>query len=147
MAAVALRRCNGNHDLLLQRPVVDVIKLFWRNSGKSRFPPKLKQQEQAISKSINSFREMICLKLALYSHFSPGSDIRTNFITFLNFGEIQISYKKCFITSTTGRTLQQPWWQAACEEPFLRWPASGPLGTSHCQDFQQDSCECFKSTA
>ena len=26
------------------RPVVDVIKLFLRNSGKSGFPPKLKQQ-------------------------------------------------------------------------------------------------------
>ena len=35
---------------------IDVIKLFWRNSGKSRFPPKLKQQEQAILKAINSFR-------------------------------------------------------------------------------------------
>ena len=37
--------------------VDDVIKhqLFWRNSGKSRFSPKLKQQEQAILKAINSF--------------------------------------------------------------------------------------------
>ena len=32
------------HDwmILNQRPVVDVIKLFWRKSGKSRFSPKLK---------------------------------------------------------------------------------------------------------
>ena len=37
-------------------PVVDDIKLFWRNSGKCRFPPKLKQQEQAILKAINCFR-------------------------------------------------------------------------------------------
>ena len=35
------------------RSVVDVIKLFWR---KSRFPPKLKQQEFAILKAIKRFR-------------------------------------------------------------------------------------------
>ena len=33
-----------------------VIKLFLKKSGKSRFPPKLKQQVQTILKVINSFR-------------------------------------------------------------------------------------------
>ena len=39
--------------------------------------------------------------MQLFSHFSAGSDIRTNFFVFVNFGEIQISSKKSFITSTT----------------------------------------------
>ena len=73
---------------------IDVIKLFWRNSGKSRFPPKLKQQEQAILKAINSFRVYICLKLALFSHFSAGSDIRTNFIPILILGKSRFPPKK-----------------------------------------------------
>ena len=76
---------------------------FWRNSGKSRFPPKLKQQEQAILKAINSFGVQICIKIALFNLFSAGLDIRTNFFPFLNFGEFQISSKKSFITSTTVR--------------------------------------------
>ena len=38
----------------LTLPVVDAKKLFWRKSRKSRFPPKLKQQEQVILKAINS---------------------------------------------------------------------------------------------
>ena len=38
---------------------------------------------------------------ALFSHFSAGSDIRTNFFQFLNFGQTYISSKKSFITSTT----------------------------------------------
>ena len=32
-------------------------------------------------------------KVALFQHFCAGSDIRTNFISFLNFGEIYISSK------------------------------------------------------
>ena len=36
-------------------PEVAVIKLFWGKSGKSRFSPELKQQEQAILKLMNSF--------------------------------------------------------------------------------------------
>ena len=35
-------------------PEVDVIKLFWRKSEKSRFPLKPKQQEMAILTEINS---------------------------------------------------------------------------------------------
>ena len=35
--------------------LVNVIKLFWKKSRKSRFPLKAKQQEYAILKAINSF--------------------------------------------------------------------------------------------
>ena len=42
------------------------------------------------------------LKIALFLHFYAGSDIRTNFIQFLNFWEIWTSSKKSFETSTTG---------------------------------------------
>ena len=38
--------------------------------------------------------------MTLCHHFCAGSIIRTNVIQFLNFGEIQISSKKCFIAST-----------------------------------------------
>ena len=34
--------------------------------------------------------------MGLFSHFSAGSDIVTNFFQFLNFGEISISSKKVF---------------------------------------------------
>ena len=44
------------------------------------------------------------LKIALFTHFSASLDIITNFFPFLNFGEIEISSKKSFITSTTGVT-------------------------------------------
>ena len=58
----------------LSRPGVDVIKLFWMKSRKSRFLPKLKQQEYAILKAINSLRVSFSLKISLFSHFSAGSD-------------------------------------------------------------------------
>ena len=51
---------------------------------------------------MDSFWVLFCWKIALFSHFSAGSDIRTNFIQYLNFGEIQISSKKKYIKSTTG---------------------------------------------
>jgi len=41
------------------------------------------------------------LKIALFSHYSADSDIKTNVFQFLNFGEIKISSKNSFITSTT----------------------------------------------
>ena len=85
--------------------VVDVIKLFLRKSGKSRFPLKPKQQELALLKATKSFLVQFCLKIAQFSHFCAGSDIRTNFIQFLNFAEFQISSKKSFITSTLGMCL------------------------------------------
>ena len=31
---------------------------------------------------------MFCLKIALFSHFCAGLDIKTNYIQFINFGEI-----------------------------------------------------------
>ena len=66
-------------------PVVDVIKHFCRNSGKSRFPSKPKQQELAILKATNSFGVLLCLKIALFYHFSARLDMRTNFFNFLIF--------------------------------------------------------------
>ena len=49
---------------------------------------------------MNSFWVQSCLKLAAScSHWCLGSDIRTNFFQFHNFGEIQISWKKRFITT------------------------------------------------
>ena len=51
------------------RPVVNVIKLFGRKFGKSRFPLNMKEQEKAILKVINSFKEYFCLKIALFKHF------------------------------------------------------------------------------
>ena len=45
-------------------------------------------------KSKNSFRVLICLKLALFSHFSAGSDIRTNFFHFLILGKSRFPPKK-----------------------------------------------------
>ena len=48
---------------------------------------------------------IVLLKIALLSHFCEGSDIRTNFILFVNFVEIYNSTKKSFITSTTGKPL------------------------------------------
>ena len=78
-------------------------KLFWRDSGKSRLPISGNSKNRPFYvKAINSFRVYICLKLELFSNFSAGSDIETNFFTFLNFGEICISSKNSFITSTTG---------------------------------------------
>ena len=77
---------------------------FGMKSGKSRFPLKPEQQEQAILNATNSSRVLFCLKIAQFSHFYAGSD-RTNFIQFLNFGEIQISSKQSFLTSTTGACL------------------------------------------
>ena len=67
-------------------PVVDVIKLLWRNSRKSRFP-------QSRNSKNMPFRS---LKIAaLFFHFCAGLDIRKIFYPFLNFGEIlQISSKK-----------------------------------------------------
>ena len=78
-----------------------LYNFVWRNSGKSRFPSKLKQQEQAILKATNSFRVQFCFKIAqLFCHFSAGLDIRTNFFAFFNFGEIQISSKNFFLPLT-----------------------------------------------
>ena len=48
-------------------PVVEVIKLFWRKSGKSRFPVKLKQWEKAILKAINSFTVLFCLNSIVFT--------------------------------------------------------------------------------
>ena len=43
------------------------------------------------------------LTIALFLHFSAVSDIRTNnFFRLYNFGEVYISSKKSFLTSTTG---------------------------------------------
>ena len=47
------------------------------------------------------------MKIALISHFSAGSDIKTNVFQFINFGEIEIFSKKSFITSTTGQDLER----------------------------------------
>ena len=77
-------------------PVVDVIIHFGRKSGKSGFPPKLKQQEYAILKVINSFKVYFCIKLALFSHFSAVSDIRTNFFKYLIFGKSRFPPKKIY---------------------------------------------------
>ena len=76
------------------------FKLFWRKSRKSRFPPVLKQKEQSILKGIDSLRLQFYIKIAFFKDFSGCPISRTNFIQFLNFGEIQISSKKSFITST-----------------------------------------------
>ena len=76
------------------RTVVDVIKLFFEEIWKIQISPQPKQQQQAILGAINSSRGQFCLNIAQFSHFCAGSDIRTNFIQFLNFGEIQISSKK-----------------------------------------------------
>ena len=46
----------------------------------------LKQQVYATLKALNSFRVKFCIKIAqLFSNFSAGSDIRTNFFNFLIF--------------------------------------------------------------
>ena len=62
----------------------------------------MKQQEQAILEVINGFNLWFSLKVALFSHFSDGSGIKTNFIQFLIFGKSRFP-PKSFITSTTGR--------------------------------------------
>ena len=62
----------------------DVIKLFWR---KSKFPTKLKQQEQAILKAINSFRVLLkngCIVLTFLNF--RHSDIKL--FKFINLWEI-----------------------------------------------------------
>ena len=43
------------HKIPLISPLVNVIKLFWRKSGNSRFSLKPQQQEQDILKEIKSF--------------------------------------------------------------------------------------------
>ena len=50
-------------------PVGDVIKLFWRKSRISRFPPQLKQQIQAIFKAITCVTVQFCLEIAKFLHF------------------------------------------------------------------------------
>ena len=70
---------------------------------KSRIPPKLKQQKQAILTGNDNVRVQFCLKLSIFSNICAVSDIRTNYCQFIYFGEIQISSKKCFITLTTNK--------------------------------------------
>ena len=77
-------------------PEVDVIKMFGGNSGKSRFPPQLKQQEQAILNSINSFRVQFCLKIALFSQFTAVSDIKPNFFISQFWGNLDFLKKKFY---------------------------------------------------
>ena len=63
-----------------------MLQNFFR---KSRFPPKLEQQELAIFNAINSVGiKQFCLKIAaLFSHFCACSDIRLYFFLFFYFGE------------------------------------------------------------
>ena len=55
-----------------------------------------------ILKEINSYWIKFCLKIALFSHFCAGFEIRTNYIQFLNFVGNLDFLQKSFITSTTG---------------------------------------------
>ena len=75
--------------------VVDVIKLFLE----IQISPSTETTEQAI------LDKETVLKITLFKQICAGSDIWTSFIQFLNFGEIQISSEKSFITSTTGSKL------------------------------------------
>ena len=70
------------------------MKLFWRNSIKSRLPTMLKQQKQTILKVINSFRVQFCLKIALFSQFSAGPDTRTNYSNFFILGKSRFPPKR-----------------------------------------------------
>ena len=55
-----------NHNLHLSDQLMVMLKNFlWKKSRKSRFLPKLKLQEQVISKATNSFRVQFCLKVTL----------------------------------------------------------------------------------
>ena len=63
---------HSKNCLLHWPPIIDVIKHFWRKSGKSRFPVGPKQQDQAILKAINSFGVQFCFKIALFKIFSAG---------------------------------------------------------------------------
>ena len=75
-------------------PVVDVIKLFLEEFWKIYISPKAETAIIAILKAINSFRVLICLKLALFSHFSASSDTRKTFFHFLILGKSRSLLKK-----------------------------------------------------
>ena len=121
--------CTAHLTRTIFWPAVDDLKLFWRNSGKSRYPPKLKQQKYAILKAISSYRVNL-LKNALFRHFSAGSDIRTHFFQFLYFGEIQISSKKSFIALTTGRNHNKQQQNLTDENFVLFFPKRLYLGSN-----------------
>ena len=57
-------------------------------------------------KSNKQFLNIVQLKIIVtFSHICAGSDIRPNFLQFLNFRSIQISSKDSFITSTSNQLL------------------------------------------
>ena len=67
--------------------VVDVIKLFQKKSGKSRFSPKLKQQEWAILKLMNILEYSFALKQNCFQILVHGQTSKQTFFNFLILGK------------------------------------------------------------
>ena len=64
-------------------------------------------QEYDILKEINSYLVKFCLKIALFSHFCAGSDIRTNYIQFLNLGKSRFPPKRFYNINNWPREQKQ----------------------------------------
>ena len=76
-------------------PVVDVIKLFLEGFWKIQIFPKAKTARNYF-KSKKQFRVQICLKLALFLHFSAGSDIRQTLSVSYFWGNLDFLQKKFY---------------------------------------------------
>ena len=63
-------------------PVVDVINFFGGILENLDFPLRMGHVN-----SSKQYQSIFLLKIALFSHFSAGSNIKTNFFQFLNFGK------------------------------------------------------------
>ena len=82
-------------------PGIDVIKLFLEEIQIIQISSKAKTEIINHFKSNKQFQSIGLLKIAYFQHFCACLDIITNFMKFLNIGEIQIFSIKSFITSTT----------------------------------------------
>ena len=76
--------------------VLDVINLFQRKSRESIFPPKLKQQKQAILKATNSFRVYFCLKQHCFTILVQVQTTEQTFFYFLILGKSRFPPKKFY---------------------------------------------------
>ena len=103
-------------DLLNRiEPVVNVIKLFLVEIQKIQISPLA--ETARIGHSNKQFQSIALLKIALFSHFCAGSDIRTYFLQFLNFGENQITSKKKFYNIDHWAHGNQAFFLQACSNP------------------------------
>ena len=76
------------------RPLVDVIKLFLEEFWKIEISPQAETARIGHLIATNSFRVLLCLKIAKFSHFCSGLDSITIFFHILILGKSRFPPRK-----------------------------------------------------